>query len=295
MSFAAKILVADDDPFNLRLLQELCEAAGHRVVVAADGGQVLDVVAREVPDLILLDVMMPVRDGFQVLEILKNDAALKAIPVILVTAAGDHQARSRGIELGAEDYVTKPYRIFEIQQRIRNALRLRAAEGELARVLETARAYDPLTEVGTSQQLVISSNYEITRAARFGHQLTCLAVCIANFAEVLQAVGSERADQALVGLSGALKRTIRNVDQIFRADLDEFAILLPETDKAGAEAVIRRLVQTIHEEQSWTSAQGPIPVLSVGFAIFPQDVGPAADELLRFASRSIAPLDPAAR
>ncbi len=105
---SALILLADADPFDLRLLSELCSSLGYEIVTAADGGAVLDAVARVQPDLVLMDVSLPVMDGMQVLRILKADHDLSQVPIVLVTSDGDEDARRRGVELGADDYVTKP-------------------------------------------------------------------------------------------------------------------------------------------------------------------------------------------
>ena len=279
---SALILVADDDPFNLRLLQELCEAAGYQVVTADNGGDVLAVVARERPDLILLDVAMPVMDGFEVLAILKTDADLAAIPVVLVTAAGNVEARSRGIELGADDYITKPYRVFEIQQRIRNALRV--AEGE-ARKRESVRAgtVDPLTHAGTSQQLLISLNYEYTRAARYGHQLTCIVARIGNYHDLVTEHGDDVGEGLLVQLANGLRGCVRGIDHLFRSDLDEFAILLPETGLEGSQVVVDRINHQSADGTLWSAALSPMPTIEIGRAGFPGPGISNSDELLRLA------------
>ena len=120
---SALVLVADPDPFNLRLLHEACEAAGYDVIAAADGPGVLAMVARQPPDLLVLDAKMSEVDAFEILRILKTDPGLASIPVLLVSDEGDHEARRKGVELGAEDTLTRPYRVFEIQQRVRNVLR----------------------------------------------------------------------------------------------------------------------------------------------------------------------------
>src|SRR5690349_7527320 len=156
---SALILVADADPFELRLLSELCSTLGYDVVTAADGGAVLDAVARSRPDLVLMEAAMPVTDGFQVLRILKADHDLVHVPVVLVTADGDDESRQRGFEMGAEDYVTKPYRSFEIQQRLRNVLRLRGAPvtaSSAPPANERMEIADALTGAGTTSQLHIS-------------------------------------------------------------------------------------------------------------------------------------------
>ncbi len=278
------VLVADDDPFNLRLLQELCEAAGYRVVTAADGGEVLDMVARERPDLVLLDVGMPVVDGFEVMRILKADPELASIPIVLVTASGDDDARKKGIDLGAEDYVTKPYRVFEIQQRIRNALRLRAAEDAAERERRrNGDPIDPLTRAGTAQQLLISVNYEYTRAERYGHALTCAVVRIDNYREIVAASGQETGDGILIQLSGGLRSCIRAIDHLFRSDDDEFTILLPETDAAGARVVLQRLEQRDADQSLWGANVGHRPVLKIASSTSPDASISGADALLRAA------------
>lgn len=284
------VLVADDDPFNLRLLQELCEGAGYRVATAADGSDVLDVVARERPDLILLDVAMPVLDGFEVLRILKSDADLADIPVVLVTAAGDEESRSRGIELGAEDYVTKPYRVFEIQQRIRNALRLRAAESEAARARERIRSaefVDPLTRAGTSQQLVVSLDYEFTRAVRYSHPLTCIVVRLANYVDVVESGGQEAGEGVLVQLAGGLRSCIRGIDQLFRSDLEEFVLLLPETGAEGASVVRERIEARANDRSLWSAAVQPLPRIHIGVASHPDAKVDTGNALFRAALEAI--------
>ncbi len=151
---SALVLVADPDPFNLRLLHEACEAAGYDVVTAADGPEVLAMVARRPPDLLMLDANMSEVDAFEILRILKADTSLENIPVLLVTDEGDLDSRRRGIELGAEDYLTRPYRVFEIQQRVRNVLR--ATRQDRLGIPEStppADQRDPVTGAGTPSQL----------------------------------------------------------------------------------------------------------------------------------------------
>lgn len=280
------ILVADDDPFNLRLLAELCQSAGYRVITAEDGGQVLELVARERPDLLILDVMMPVHDGFEVMQLLRGDPELAGIPVVLVTAAGDVETRSRGIDLGAEDYITKPYRVFEIQQRIRNALRVRAAEREAARERDRARdaeTVDALTRAGTSQQLTISLEYEHTRAARYGHPLTVMVVRLANHEEIVAQAGQEAGEGALVQLAQGLRNCIRGIDHMFRSDLDEFTLLLPETDAEGSLVVARRIVESASDGSLWSASIQPLPLIRVGHASFPGDKVHEGEALRRLA------------
>jgi DNA-binding response OmpR family regulator len=95
---------------------------GHEVISATDGGQALDMVSTKKPDLVLLDVMMPVMDGFQVLEKLKAQEETKELPVIMLTARGQERDVVRGVETGADDYVVKPFSFPELIARVNRAL-----------------------------------------------------------------------------------------------------------------------------------------------------------------------------
>lgn len=283
---AALVLVADADPFNLRLLAEVCESSGYGVVTAADGGAVLDVVARERPDLVLMDVALPVMDGFGVTQILKGDADLKHIPVLLVTADNDVEARQRGIALGADDYVSKPYRVFEIQQRVRNALRM-AVPMSSASIEPPSRpdVVDPVTGAGTKSQLHFSLDYEFTRAVRYSHPLACVVVRFVNYNEVLTAVGEDAASGALAQLAGGLRQCIRGIDHLFRSGRADFTILLPETDEGGCRIVSDRVAAAGSDGSLLGTRMQPMPLVRVGSAIYPT-VKPTDGDGLHAAARA---------
>jgi two-component system, cell cycle response regulator len=269
---SALILLADSDPFNLRLLSELCGTLGYEVVTAADGGAVLDAVARVQPDLVLMDVSLPVMDGLQVLRILKADHDLSRVPVVLVTADGDEDARRLGVQLGADDYVTKPYRSFEIQQRLRNVLRLRAAESSGQggnQPPERLDIIDPVTGTGTSSQLHISLDYEFTRAVRYKHPLGCVVVRCVNHAQLTVSLGALKAQGVLAQLATALRGCIRGVDHLFRSGSDEFTILLPETDARGCGIVVGRVQATTSRDELFDGDVRPRPSIAVAYACYP--------------------------
>ncbi|MDN5362064.1 MAG: hypothetical protein PWP70_1111 [Moorella sp. (in: firmicutes)] len=126
-----KILVVDDEEINLALMEAILAPAGYQVLTAADGGEALEVVARENPDLILLDIMMPRLDGFTVCQRLKTDEATRFIPVILVTALDQLQDRVRGLAAGADDFLTKPVNELELTTRVRSLLRVKKLNDQL--------------------------------------------------------------------------------------------------------------------------------------------------------------------
>lgn len=118
----ARILVAEDEPYILKMLDFRLKALGHEIIEAVDGGQALDLASKEKPDLVLLDVMMPVMDGFQVLRKLKSQEETKRIPVIMLTAKGQEKDIVTGLEAGATDYVTKPFSFAELIARVNRAI-----------------------------------------------------------------------------------------------------------------------------------------------------------------------------
>lgn len=137
------ILIVDDLPRNLQVLAVLLDKAGHRVSMAMDGAQALAMVAREAPDLVLLDVMMPGMDGLEVCRRLKADPATREIPVIFLTAKAELEDLQEGFRTGAVDYLTKPFRGGELLARVATHLSLQQAlqrERELRRSLEETLA-----------------------------------------------------------------------------------------------------------------------------------------------------------
>lgn len=138
MPFSTRILIVEDDRFNVKLLTDVCRNAGYESDVAMDGLAALDAVERFRPDLVLLDLMIPQLDGFGVLERLRAAPETADLPVIMVTAIQDRAARARGIELGADDFVGKPFKLGELQARIQAALQMRTFKRQLTRDLTPA-------------------------------------------------------------------------------------------------------------------------------------------------------------
>ncbi|MDE2485685.1 MAG: response regulator, partial [candidate division NC10 bacterium] len=118
----SRLLVVDDNARNVELLTALMQAEGYEVVAAADGQEALAQAATSPPDLILLDVMMPKLDGYAVCRRLKEEKSTRLTPIILLTALGAEDARIRGIEAGADDFITKPFSRTTLRARVRSLL-----------------------------------------------------------------------------------------------------------------------------------------------------------------------------
>lgn len=118
-----RILVVDDDREVVRLIRAYLEQAGYEVLAAHDGDTAMHMLRRERPDLLLLDLMLPGKDGLEITRLVRSDAALAHVPIIMLTARIDDTDKIIGLELGADDYVTKPYNPREVVARVRARLR----------------------------------------------------------------------------------------------------------------------------------------------------------------------------
>lgn len=140
------ILIVDDEEENRILLEALLVSQGYRVVATADGAEALATVKADPPDLILLDVMMPGRDGFDVCRELKGDPATWFVPVVLVTALSEREDRIRGIEAGADDFLSKPIHRWELLTRTKSLLRIKSLRDDLQKSYEQLKKLEELRD-----------------------------------------------------------------------------------------------------------------------------------------------------
>ena len=153
------VLIVDDVKGNARLLELLLAPDGHAVRTASDGAEALHVVRAELPDLVLMDVMMPRVNGFEACRAIKQDPSTRLIPVVLITSLNDSASRIRGIEAGADDFVSKPFNAPELRARVRSLLRIKrytddldSAESVIVSLALTIEARDRTTD-GHCQRL----------------------------------------------------------------------------------------------------------------------------------------------
>jgi DNA-binding response OmpR family regulator len=159
MSAKATILTADDDPQLLRLVMRNLQLEGYEVIAASDGQQALAQIEQHIPDLVLLDVMMPKMDGFTVCQRVRE---FSTVPIIIVTARGQDQDKVRGLDLGADDYLTKPFSIEELLARVRAVLRrAQFSAKDHAQGLQMTTTIGEL-EIDYSQHLVRMASREIS-------------------------------------------------------------------------------------------------------------------------------------
>lgn len=234
-----QILVVDDVPANVEILSFHLEDEGYEVIEAQSGEQALGILQsteKEI-DLILLDVMMPVMSGLDVLAQVKRNPETDNIPVILVTANADDQNVAEGLDMGAFDYIIKPYSLVVLLARVRAALR----EKERQDLLEKWATTDPLTELYNRRHFFDLADRELERSRRLKSELSFIMLDIDLFKQVNDKYGHLTGDNALILLSGILKDALRKVDFCCRFGGEEFVLCLPDTPSQGAWEVAERI------------------------------------------------------
>lgn len=238
------ILVADDEPVNLALIKRRLEWEDYRVETAEDGGQAVEAARRLLPDLVILDVMMPVLDGLGACRLLKDDPATRDIPVIFLSALDDTDTKVNGLSIGANDYISKPFRVEELLARVAVAIRLKRERDrlredaeELRRRAEAASEMsmtDALTGLLNRHGLQRALQRELAEARRYARPLSCLLLDVDFFKAVNDTHGHAAGDAALMQAARVLTESVRGSDVVCRYGGEEFLVLAPETDARGA-------------------------------------------------------------
>lgn len=247
----ARILIVDDVPANLQILNVHLTDEDYDVVESQTGRQALDLLAEnpQAIDLILLDVMMPVMNGLDVLAELKRNPLTEHIPVILVTANADDQHVAEGLDMGAFDYIIKPYSLVVLLARVRAALR----EKERQDLLEKWATTDPLTELMNRRHFFELAERELEQTRRSDRPLSFIMLDIDHFKQVNDVHGHLVGDAALIALATLLKDQLRKVDFCGRYGGEEFVLCLPDTPMEGALEVAERIRLEV------TSVEVPTP------------------------------------
>jgi len=253
----ATVLVVDDDVTNIAIIAHLLESECD-VVFATSGEQALDLIARVQPDLVLLDVMMPGMDGYAVCKKLKADPVTAAIPVIFVTGLQESESESHGLELGAADYVTKPFNANVVRARVRNHVELKRARDRLAALAAT----DGLTGLANRRAFDAALDRECKRLARTHALMGLVMLDIDHFKAFNDAYGHIAGDDCLRRVADALTSAMhRPADLAARYGGEEFVCILPDTTIEGAVAVAERIQSAIRDlaiPQSRPKADGTV-------------------------------------
>lgn len=280
------VLIVDDAPDNIQLLGEEL-AADYDLLVSTNGEDALGIAFSESPpDLILLDIVMPGMDGYDVCKRLKAEEATRHIPVIFLTARRNEADEQMGLSLGAVDYITKPFSLAIVKARVKNHLELKR-RGDM---LEAMSARDPLTGLANRGRLDQVLQLEWRRCLRTARPLSLIMSDIDHFKAYNDNLGHAAGDECIKAVARALDAAMRRpADLVARYGGEEFTAILPDTESHGAGVVATAMKETV-ESLAISHPNSPISdrvTVSCGVAIAtpashltPEDLLNAGDEML---------------
>jgi len=233
----SKILIVDDDRSNIVALNHILKPA-YSIHVAINGRAAIGIATQYAPDLILLDIVMPDMDGFEVLSELKREGLLSRIPVIVITSLDSTEDEEAGFSLGAVDYITKPFRAPIVRARVKTHLRM----VEYIREIERFGMTDTLTGLPNRRSFDERIGVEWNRAAREKEPLSMLMIDVDNFKHYNDRYGHMQGDVLLQTIGEIFKQTVKRAgDFVARWGGEEFAVLLPNTDHDEAIIVAEQI------------------------------------------------------
>ena len=234
----SRVLVIDDDPFSARLVDNVLRSAGFASSFCIEPQRAFEIVLAEQPDLIILDVVMPGVDGFDLCRRIRANAALQLTPIIFVTRKGDVEQRVRGLQVGGNDYVAKPFEPQELVARVRSHLQRLSELREMA-------IRDGLTRCYNNKYFKLRIEQELIRARRYGSELTLGMLDIDHFKRVNDTFGHPAGDAVLAHLASLLTASVRSTDVVARFGGEEFGFLLIESAVPESTIITNRLRKRI--------------------------------------------------
>ena len=242
-----KVLVVDDAELNIEILMSLLSAE-YDILVALSGEEALEIIDSITDvDLILLDVMMPGMDGFEVTKRLKSNDKTKDIPIVFVTAKTDEDTIEKAYDIGGSDYITKPVKPKELFVRVKKELKIKA----LIHNLENIASTDHLTSLYNRRYFFSIVVDIVNLAKRDKKNISMLMLDIDKFKNINDTYGHQSGDEVIIHLSESLRMITRNSDIACRYGGEEFLILLPNTDADGALKIAEKIRKYVMESRSF--------------------------------------------
>lgn len=250
------LLIVDDDPVNIRVLGH-CLIDRYRILTAKTGKKALQILRSDnPPDLVLLDVQLPDIDGYEICHQIKSSPTMRDIAVIFLTGQNSIQAETKGLGLGAADYITKPFSVPIVLARVRNQILLKRRTD----LLEKLVSIDALTEIPNRRFFEDMFSREVRRLAREGGSCALLMIDVDHFKLFNDTYGHHAGDECLRLVAKTLESTLkRSTDHVARYGGEEFSVLLSKADVNMVEHISERLrngieALNIDHESSPTSA-----------------------------------------
>jgi len=241
----SKILIVDDSVLNIKVLSEILSDK-YEIYFTRESKKVVDIAKTRNVDLILLDIVMPELDGYEICELIKADAQITRIPVIFVTSKDHIEEEERGLKAGAIDYITKPFRPPIIKARVENHIKLKNYQDQL----EDISLRDGLTGLYNKRKLNEVLIREWGRAFREGSSMSIIIVDIDFFKKYNDTYGHLEGDNTLCKVATAISDSLhRPADIVVRFGGEEFLCVCSDTDLPGAESVAQNIHKSVIDLQ----------------------------------------------
>lgn len=301
--YAGNILVVDDNPQNLRLLIAILSMRGYKVRPAPSGSIALESAFSTPPDLILLDIMMPEMNGYEVCQKLKESELTSSVPVIFISAIDAVADKVKAFEMGAVDYITKPFQAEEILARVNTHLSLRRTQKMLEEEIELRKeseerlkvislkyqkmaTQDYLTGVSNRRFFMERAQEELSRANRYTHPLTFMMMDIDHFKNINDTYGHHAGDQVLKNVASICTDNLRVHDLFGRIGGEEFSAMLPETNLNDAIVVAERIRKSVEDAEWVIDGKKVSCTISIGMSQLNDD-SETLDNLMKKADEAL--------
>ncbi len=283
------ILICDDSILIRAMLRQQLQTQNYTVVEAEDGDQAIDLALKSDPDVILLDVEMPKRDGHSVLREIKANEMIADVPVVFLTARATTEEVVSGLRLGAHDYLAKPFEPIELLARVSAALRVKALHDELRsrnEELDRTSRIDSLTGLYNRRQMEQELLRMFSHARRRDEPMGALMIDVDHFKNVNDTLGHAAGDQVLRSLAATLQATLTPDDVVGRWGGEEFLVLSNSSDIASLAVLAERIRQATEADRVDVPGAADMCVtVSIGCATSHRDEEP--EVLLRRADRAL--------
>ncbi|MGI6486765.1 MAG: diguanylate cyclase [Syntrophothermaceae bacterium] len=296
----AKILVIDDEPFNARILQDIFKQEKWQTDWALDGQSGIDQAISSLPHVILLDVVLPDMNGFEVCRILKAHNTTRDIPVLFLTAKTGKEDKLRAFEAGAVDFITKPFFVEEVRARVKTQIKLKLFSDELkeknqqlailAEKLQMLSLTDGLMLIWNRRAFEIEIDRVHQNSVRYRHPYCLLIADLDFFKGLNDYYGHQAGDRILHQMGRIFKQAVRSTDFVARYGGEEIVVILPETDCSGGIETARRIQQLVADEKI-VHPYNPVHkylTVSIGIAAFdPETPDLSYYEVIRQADKAL--------
>ena len=294
------ILVIEDDVLTAKIIVKDVESYGCQVDCAYTGGDGINRAIESLPDIVLLDLILPDTTGYDVCRLLRNHAKTSNVQIIVLTARGEIDSKITAFKCGANDYVTKPYDVKELNERITACLRVQRVREDLDKLIHDQRETrgnllkaeqlaitDPLTGLFNRRFFDDILSREFLRFHRYGIFFSFMMIDVDYFKKINDSISHQAGDKVLCELSEVIRSQVRDIDILSRWGGDEFGVILPHSSCDVAAPIANRILKAVSAHQFSPLAGGESLTVSIGVSGLPTENISKASQIVEAADQAL--------